>query len=74
MGEMLMEQKAAGGMAKRGPDKATGQGSQRDTSDNAPTLSDMGISKSMSSRAQAKVKYSRSRTMRPRSHQDIMSG
>ena len=38
--------------AKRGPDKATGQRSQRTTSDDAPTLADLGITKDQSSQWQ----------------------
>ena len=48
-GQLLKEMEKA----KRGPDKITGQRSQRETTDSTPTLADLGISKNQSSRWQA---------------------
>lgn len=55
MGEMLKAQKEAGEMNRGGGDRKSNEYHQShdETSDYIPTLSDMGISKSMSSRAQA---------------------
>ena len=52
LGEML----AATVRAKRGPDKETGQRSQRVTPDNEPTLEELGITKRESSQAQRLAK------------------
>jgi len=47
MGEMLKVTERA----KRGPDKETGQRSQRVTSEDPPTLAELGLSKKESSEA-----------------------
>ncbi|VAX09334.1 hypothetical protein MNBD_GAMMA25-180 [hydrothermal vent metagenome] len=55
MGEMIRAQKETGGMNKGGGDRKSEQYHQShdETGDSQPKLSDMGITKSMSSRAQA---------------------